>query len=721
MADPVKKLLVQFDADSSKGLAAIKGINDETDKTSGLLGTALGAVTGFVGGTAIIGAVSGAFSFLKDQVGDMVQAGMQANDVMAQTEAHLKSTNDASGMTAKGIEDLATHIMSLTGVDDDTVQSTENLLLTFTNIGQKTFPAATQAAIDLSAGMTAAGHSMSASDAAVQLGKALNDPLTGMTALTKEGITFSNQQKQQIQNFMAANNVAGAQGVILAEVNREFGNSAAAAGQANGGVKILTAQLDNMKQTIGQAIVPVIGDLTTAVSPLVTQLAADLPGAIAAVKPFFQDLATDGKSLWDAVSGLVSAFMTGLKPALDAIGQAIGPIGPSTLALGLALGPMGLIISRAFGLIGPSASQVSVFLKDLSGKLAGLSQYTPEAKALGQAIGQDLVKAFDNLEAIWKIISPYVKQLGDGIGKTLTQAAQALWPQIQQAWKVMQQWDQEMIVKAGPAIKNIEAFIQAAMPVVKAIWNATWPVMQGVLSGFFQVVKGIVEVGWSFVSNTFAFFLDLLGGNTKGAMQDQKNIWSGAWKGIEDIFGGAGKILGSIVQGWWNVIKGYFVGMKNDVTGLGNDIIRGLGNGMGAMAGWLRQQAANLAQDALNAIKGVLGIHSPSKVLADVGQYTSMGFVQGMQGVDVAGAAASHFSGVAPAAAAALGLGGMNSGGSGASAASAGAAFAAQASGAGGGSKRQQVITIEVNGLDLWRAIVPAGVDDIRLKTGALA
>src|SRR6185503_5795133 len=103
------------------------------------------------------------------------------------------------------------------------IQGGENLLLTFTNIGEDVFPSAVKAMNDMAVAM--AEGDVSAVDlkgSAIQLGKALNDPVKGITALTRVGVTFSDQQKKQIKDFVEQGRVADAQRVILAELEKEF-------------------------------------------------------------------------------------------------------------------------------------------------------------------------------------------------------------------------------------------------------------------------------------------------------------------------------------------------------------------------------------------------------------------------------------------------------------------------------------------------------------------
>jgi phage-related minor tail protein len=75
-------------------------------------------------------------------------------------------------------------------------------------------------------------------------------------------------------------------------------------------------------------------------------------------------------------------------------------------------------------------------------------------------------------------------------------------------------------------------------------------------------------------------------------------------------------------------VIGFFTG--TDWAKVGNDIVTGIGNGIGAMAGWLAEAARNVAQGALDAIKGFLGIKSPSAVMAGIGGHMMQGWAQGI-------------------------------------------------------------------------------------------
>jgi phage-related protein len=152
--------------------------------------------------------------------------------VTAQTEAALKSTGNAAKTSAAQIRELTESLERKTGIDADQIQVGSNLLLTFTKIrnevgkGNDIFDQANQTALDMSVTF---GTSMKS--ASIQLGKALNDPVKGVTALQRSGISFTQSQKDQIKALTESGKVLEAQKLILAEVNTQVGGSAEAMGK----------------------------------------------------------------------------------------------------------------------------------------------------------------------------------------------------------------------------------------------------------------------------------------------------------------------------------------------------------------------------------------------------------------------------------------------------------------------------------------------------------
>jgi hypothetical protein len=211
-------------------------------KVTGRLGGALAGA--FAGGAVLAGIKS------------FTDAARESQLVAAQTNAVLASTKGAAGISAKGFADLASQISKTVAVDDELIQSGENILATFTNIKGDVFKGATAAAVDMAAAMN--GGEVSAEglkSANIQLGKALNDPIKGISALTRVGVTFTQGQKDQIAAMVKAGDTAGAQKLILAELSKEFGGSAAAAATSG---KKLSVAWGNAQEVLGGLLLPAI-------------------------------------------------------------------------------------------------------------------------------------------------------------------------------------------------------------------------------------------------------------------------------------------------------------------------------------------------------------------------------------------------------------------------------------------------------------------------------
>jgi hypothetical protein len=265
----VSTLALNIIGNPTSAIRALDQVGDKAQKTSGGVHSSFGKLAGSLGG---LFAGAGLVSFFKSANDEAVES----QKVGAQTTAVLKSTGGAAKVTADQIGDLAGAISNKAGIDDEAIQSGENLLLTFTGIrneagkGNDIFNQATSIMTDMSVAM---GTDMKSN--AIQLGKALNDPAKGMTALTRVGVTFTDQQKHQIETMEKAGNTAGAQKVILGELQREFGGSAAA--QATSAQKAQIA-FKNLEESVGTALMPVISALanflTQHVIPVLTVVVA---------------------------------------------------------------------------------------------------------------------------------------------------------------------------------------------------------------------------------------------------------------------------------------------------------------------------------------------------------------------------------------------------------------------------------------------------------------
>jgi hypothetical protein len=211
---------------------------------------------------------------------------------IAQVNAGLLSTGNAVGFTSEQLQKMASDLQntSLFG-DEEILQDATAQLLTFTNIAGDQFARTQQAAIDLS---TRLGGDLKS--ASIQLGKALNDPVANLSALSRSGIQFSKEQKAVIKSLADSNRLADAQTIILDELARQYGGAGEAASKAGlGGLKQLQNSLGDLMEDFGaiiaEAILPFVAKIKSlvssfkALSPETKKFIVILAGVAAAVGP----------------------------------------------------------------------------------------------------------------------------------------------------------------------------------------------------------------------------------------------------------------------------------------------------------------------------------------------------------------------------------------------------------------------------------------------------
>lgn len=289
-----------------------------------------------------------------------VKAFTESQNVIAQTNAVLKSTKGVAGVTATQVSKLASSLQNVTRFSDETIQSGENMLLTFTKIGKDIFPQATETMLDMS---QALGQDMKSS--AIQLGKALQDPVLGVTALRRVGVNFSEKQRDVIQKLVETGRAAEAQKMILKELKTEFGGSARAAGQTFAGqLDILKNKLDDVLETIGLFIIKGITPLVSKFADFVTKFdwSAAIDKTRLAISNLWQNhLVPFGRAIVD-VANKIAAYLSPklmalwntislqLIPALKSLWQGvIAPMIPVignalVVALGLAIDALNVLI-----------------------------------------------------------------------------------------------------------------------------------------------------------------------------------------------------------------------------------------------------------------------------------------------------------------------------------------------------------------------------------------
>ena len=239
---------------------------------------------------------------------------------ISQLEAGLKSTGATVGYTSAQLQGFASELQNISLFGDEAIlKDVTAQLLTFTNIAGEQFQQTQQAALDLATRLD--GDLKSAS---IQLGKALNDPVANLSALARSGIQFSDDQKKVINSLATTGRLAEAQTLILGELQKQYGGSAAAAAAAGTGPLV---QLQNTLGDLSEEFGAIIMD---GLRPFVDWLKGLAAG--------FATLSPETKK-WIVIIGGIAAA---IGPLLALAGTILPAI---STGFALITGPVGLIVA----------------------------------------------------------------------------------------------------------------------------------------------------------------------------------------------------------------------------------------------------------------------------------------------------------------------------------------------------------------------------------------
>jgi hypothetical protein len=437
--------------------------------------------------------------FAKQSVGDFAEAARAVADV----EAALKSTGNTAGKTSEELQKFASDAQFRTLYQDEEIlKSLTANLLTFKNVSGDTFDRAQSAALDMSARL---GQDLQSS--AIQLGKALNDPVAGLAALSRVGIQFTDAQEEMIKGLVKSGDLLKAQGMILDEVESQFKGAAEAQANAGGlgGVNEFNKQLSEIRETIGGLIVE-IG------APFLEMLNGWLE-AFRGLAPETQRMIVIGASI-AAVLGpvlailgpIISAFAA-LAPMIAALASPIGVFIAAVAAVSVALDAMGVTFEQQWnavvalfnGIVDQLRLGVRLISQLFTGDLSGVLQTMKEM--------------WVNL---WQTIANVLDALFPGLTETISAWARGILTLIQEAWEGLVEFVKTTWTAVSTsvttatttiitAIRDMETMaLEAVMAMVNGIkdWigaklNAVWETakagidsVKGAFQGLYQAVVG---------------------------------------------------------------------------------------------------------------------------------------------------------------------------------------------------------------------------------------
>ncbi len=364
---------------------------------------------------------------------------------------------------------------------------------------------------------------------------------------------------------------------------------------------------------VRQAVLPVIDaikPLGAVVSQVITSF-SPLSILFRALLPVLPALLSAFTSLGTAVAGVLGTALTQLVPVISSLVTALSgtfvAIMPAVVAIVTLLG-------MAFQQLAPVISSVLASVLPLVTTL--ITQLTPIITNLITAILPPLVSIFGNIVLA---IGPLVELL---MG-LLIPAIQALMPVVVTVFGIIAN-----VITA--AMQIIQGIIQVVTGIITGDWEQVWTGIGNILSGVWNLIVSVVTGAVQLVGALISAALSFIGG-----------VWNNAWSGISSFLADTWSNITKGVESGISAVLNFFSGLWGKITGamgdlggkmlqVGKDLMAGLANGIGNAVGAVRDAIGKAIGGAIDFAKNLLGIHSPSRVFMEIGDYTAQGMAVGL-------------------------------------------------------------------------------------------
>lgn len=186
----------------------------------------------------------------------------------------------------------------------------------------------------------------------------------------------------------------------------------------------------------------------------------------------------------------------------------------------------------------------------------------------------------------------------------------------------------------GSALGGLRDAFQKILEALMILWDlfgddilsvaqTVWTAIAAVFDGAMKIINGILDV-----------FIGLLTGDWSRMGEGIKQIWDGLWIAINAILEAGAALSKTILDSLFNAIKTIFMNLANGALQWGKDLMDGFWRGLKSKMQGILDGAKKFANDVAKTVKGALGIHSPSKVFAEIGANVGKGLALGIEGTE---------------------------------------------------------------------------------------
>lgn len=336
-------------------------------------------------------------------------------------------------------------------------------------------------------------------------------------------------------------------------------------------------------------------------------------------------------NLWSAISGGITSAWTSITSFLSGVWNGI-----STTATTIFNGIRDFIVN-VFTVIGALIVAPLQAIQNGINTVFGwiLSFITQQMNSTNTVWSTVWTAIYNVVSTIFGLISSCISTVVNAIRTVIVVFLSFLKGDWQGAWDAIKSfftttWD-GIVAFLTPIINGIRNTIGNVLNAIQSVWASIWNAISGVVSTTWNAISGVVSTCIQNVRNTISTVLNAISGVWTSVWNRVSSFLGNIWHGITSAVSNGIQSVSNTVGRIKSTVLGAVSGAGRWLYDTGRQVIQGLINGIGGAFKWVKDTIGNLGKNLIGWAKGVLGIHSPSRIFRDeVGKWIPAGMAQGI-------------------------------------------------------------------------------------------
>ena len=396
---------------------------------------------------------------------ESVQAITEANKTYSILDNTIKVTGAVSWTTLEEMDSLSKKMADSTNYSVTEIQEMQSVLLGFTNIQEGAFEDASNAVLDMATVM-----GMDLKSAVQTVGKALDDPITGLDSLRRQGFKFTDEQKKELAQLVKNGKQLEAQKIILDSLATSYGG-ASKVGQT--AFARLSHAMDSFKEAVGTQLMPIVEVFTDLGTQSVLHFTdvinkMNFKGIVDGLKAVFPLVKQEIQPIIDYVIELKNSIVASFK-SID--------LTPFIKILDVVYDVVKKLAIEAFGALKQAIETTKQFFNELIKNL-------PVDK---------IIEVINTIVDCCVFLHDEIRKIQKEIGENISNAVNNIWEKIK-----------SLFIASNEALKQSGQNIDSWGALFWSVFNQVFRAFQDVVNGVNALLHGDWETAWLYAKLTVA-------------------------------------------------------------------------------------------------------------------------------------------------------------------------------------------------------------------------